>query len=242
MVTNVLFTLYKPCNNRTRDLIITLVKKLEGGDAFSGTLRKIFYHYHKVDVGLYSLGSCFHRGCFHPHTKIGRYCSLARGIRALNRDHPLTFASTHPFFFNPRLGFCTEDNVEYIPLEIQNDVWIGHSAIIMANVRKIGNGAVIAAGAIVSKDIPPYAIVVGNPARVVRYRFTPEKIESLLASKWWEHPIEQLAGHVEEYQRAEVVGANESESAGKHPEIRLVSTGMAVEHERPAGLTGSRSR
>ena len=88
--------------------------------------------------------------------------------------------STHAFFFNPYFKYCTEDNLESIPLTVGNDVWIGHNAIIMPNVKSIGDGAVIAAGSVVNKDIPAYAVVVGNPARIVRYRFSKEKIEELL--------------------------------------------------------------
>jgi tetrahydrodipicolinate N-succinyltransferase len=67
---------------------------------------------------------------------------------------------------------------------IGHDVWIGHSAIIMSGV-KVGNGAVVGAGAIVTKDVPPYAIVAGNPAKIIRYRFTEEVIADLMEIKWW---------------------------------------------------------
>ena len=75
---------------------------------------------------------------------------------------------------------------------IGNDIWIGANALILPNVRRIGDGAVIAAGAVVNKDVPPYAIVVGNPARIVRFRFPPDVIEELLSERWWEKPIEEL--------------------------------------------------
>jgi hypothetical protein len=69
----------------------------------------------------------------------------------------------------------------------------------MPHVRQIGHGAVVAAGAVVSNDVPPYAVVVGNPARVVRYRFPPAIIQRLLAEKWWERSIEELLPDLAEY-------------------------------------------
>jgi acetyltransferase-like isoleucine patch superfamily enzyme len=127
-----------------------------------------------------------------PHTTIGRYCSIATTVRVENRNHPLTRKSTHAFFFNPELGYCPEDTVAYVPLEIGNDVWMGHYAVVLPHVRRIGDGAVIAAGAVVNKDVPPFAVVVGNPARIVRYRFSPGTIAELLNEKWWEKSLEEL--------------------------------------------------
>ena len=110
----------------------------------------------------------------------------------MNRNHPLEFKSMHGFFFNPHLGYCEKDVVEYISLNVGHDAWIGHNAIILPNVKEIGIGAVVAAGAVVNKDVPPYAVVVGNPARTVRFRFSPEIISNLLESKWWEKSIEEI--------------------------------------------------
>lgn len=106
----------------------------------------------------------------------------------------------HAYFFNPWLGMCEEDNVEYIPLEIGNDVWIGHNATIMPHVRSIGDGAVVGAGSVVNKDVPPYGVVVGNPGRVVRYRFSEERIQELLTEKWWEKDMDELKESVEDFQ------------------------------------------
>ena len=91
--------------------------------------------------------------------------------------------------------------VKTIPLKVGNDVWMGDNAIILADVTEIGDGAIIGAGAIVKKNVPPYAVVVGNPARVVRYLFSKEVIDELLASKWWEKDIEELKLNIDEFQR-----------------------------------------
>jgi len=168
---------------------------------YSVTIRRIFSFYHKIDIGMYTHGGCFEPDLISPYTTIGRYCSVAAGVRIINRDHPVHFKSTHAFFFNPKLGWCKEEVIPYIPIEIGSDVWIGHGAVILANVTQIGHGAVISAGAVVNKNVPPYAIVVGNPGRVVRYRFPPEVIETLLASRWWQKDIEELQQDLDEFQR-----------------------------------------
>lgn len=162
------------------------------GEFYSLLLREIFKEFEGIEIGLYTHGACFTLDAFPRHTKIGRYCSLARGSRAFNVDHPLHFKSTHAFFFNASLGYCEQNKIPDIPLEIGHDVWIGSNAVILPAVKSIGTGAVIAAGSIVNKDIPPYAVVTGNPARVVRYRFSPDTIQKLLESQWWEMPIEEI--------------------------------------------------
>jgi acetyltransferase-like isoleucine patch superfamily enzyme len=149
---------------------------------------------------MYTHGGCFVPGKFDRFTTIGRYCSIAMTATAMNRNHPLGYKSTHAFFFNPKLKYCELDEISYTPLVIGSDVWIGHSAIIHPNVKSIGHGAVIGAGAVINKDIPPYAVVVGNPARIVRYRFSPEVIEELLSGCWWDKDIDELKSEMKEFQ------------------------------------------
>jgi tetrahydrodipicolinate N-succinyltransferase len=112
----------------------------------------------------------------------------------------MEFKSTHGYFFNPVLKLCDKHLVDTIPLKIGNDVWIGEYAVILAHVTEIGDGAVIGAGTVVNKNVPPYAVVIGNPGRVVRYRFSKEIIEKLLASRWWEKDVEQI-DNIEEFQQ-----------------------------------------
>jgi acetyltransferase-like isoleucine patch superfamily enzyme len=201
MIRTLLYNLYGIKNNRVRGFILSLIRRMEKGELYSKTLRKIFKNYHEIEIGLYSHGGCFHPANISPHTTFGRYCSIANSVHIFNRDHPINFKSTHGFFFNPRFKMVKKDTHEYIPLRIGNDVWIGYNAIILPLVKEIGNGAIIGAGAVVNKDIPPYAIVVGNPARIVRYRFSPQTINSLLESRWWDNDIEQLMGQMDEFLR-----------------------------------------
>lgn len=174
-----------------RTMATRLLNRLEGGEIYSSTLRDIFRRYHGVEVGAYSHGGCFVPHAFGPNTVIGRYSSIARSAFAATLDHPTEFKGMHGFFFNPNLGF-TEQPREYSALEIGSDVWLGHNSVISSGVSSIGHGAVIGAGAVVFKDVPPYAVVVGNPGRVVRHRFDAETVAHLLEERWWEHDIDDL--------------------------------------------------
>jgi acetyltransferase-like isoleucine patch superfamily enzyme len=192
MLDSIAFRLYKIESRILRRALRQLVTRSEGGEYYSQTLRRIFKEYHGVEVGMYTHGACFIPCEFDRSTKIGRYCSIARGVRALNTDHPMALKSTHAIFANPQLNYCKHDLMNHVPLSIGNDVWVGANALILPHTRRIGDGAVVAAGAVVSKDVPPYGVVTGNPARLVRFRFAPETITQLLASQWWDKPIEDL--------------------------------------------------
>jgi acetyltransferase-like isoleucine patch superfamily enzyme len=134
------------------------------------------------------------------HAKIGKFCSIAPEVIIGLGKHPTRdFISTHPAFFslNRQAGFAAFSFVsvsnyqDYETCTIGHDVWIGARAIVLDGV-KIGNGAIIGAGAVVTKDVPPYAIVGGVPARILRYRFEPTEIEYLQNFKWWDKDVEWL--------------------------------------------------
>lgn len=194
----VLVRLYGSRRRLVRQLAVKLAMAREGGEFRSPTLREMFRKYHRVDVGMYSHGGCFVPYAFGRNTRIGRYCSIARSAFAATANHPMERKSTHGYFHSPSLGYA-DALVEYTHLEIGNDVWMGHNSVVMPSVSSIGDGAVVGAGAVVFKDVPPYAVVVGNPARVVRYRFAPETISRLLEEKWWDKEIDQLAPNVGEF-------------------------------------------
>lgn len=199
LIDTLLYKLYRFKFRSLRAVIIWIAYKRDGGPMYSSILRRIFKDYRKVDIGMYTHGSCFILGNFNRYTTIGRYCSIAAGVRVFNRDHPTDYKSMHIFFFNSLLKYVKEDSVQFTPLRIGNDVWIGYGAIILPNVTEIGDGAVIGANAIVAKNVPPYAVVVGHPARVVRYRFSKPIIEKLLAEKWWKKSIEEIQENFDEY-------------------------------------------
>ena len=185
---------------RLRGLVLRAARRLEGGEFRSTTLREIFVKYWDVEVGLYTHGGCFEPYMVDVQTKIGRYSSIASGARIVNHNHPLSFKGTSGLFFNPELGLCDRWLVDHNPLEIGNDVWIGANAVIMPEVNRIGDGAVVGAGAVVNRDVPPFAVVLGNPARVVKYRFSDEVIARLLEEKWWEKDVDELAKEIGEFQ------------------------------------------
>lgn len=95
-------------------------------------------------------------------------------------------ASTHPFYFNPIFKNVKADPRSRTLLTIGNDVWIGSNVTILPNVTAIGDGAVIGAGTVVTQNVKPYSIVVGNPGRLLRYRFDDKTIAKLLRLKWWD--------------------------------------------------------
>lgn len=121
--------------------------------------------------------------------EIGKYCSIANCVFIGGAEHPLSWVGTSPVFYKGRdsvkLKLSEYERDESKITYIGNDVWIGYRASIKAGVR-IGNGAVIGMGAVVSKDVPPYAIVVGNPAKIVKYRFDEGTMKMLDESMWWE--------------------------------------------------------
>jgi acetyltransferase-like isoleucine patch superfamily enzyme len=174
--------------------ICSLLLRLEGRGFRSASVRKILRQHHGVEVGAYSYGDCMIPGLFPPGVSIGRYTSIAPGVRVYNQNHPLDHLSMHPFFYDPRLGLLKENPMPRGRLVIGHDSWIGVNAIITPGCTRIGHGAVVGAGAFVTKDVDDFAIVAGNPAKVIRYRFPEETRRAILASRWWDRPIDQVAG------------------------------------------------
>lgn len=129
---------------------------------------------------------------------IGKYCSFAPNLYIAPGEHYTNLATTHPFLFDPmwrkKLGLVEKDYYykkigKYdLMTTIGNDVWIGLNSIIMRGVS-IGDGAVIAAGSVVTKDVPPYAIVGGVPAKIIKYRFSDKTISKIINSHWWDKDI-----------------------------------------------------
>ncbi len=125
--------------------------------------------------------------------KVGRFCSIARGATILlGGEHRCEWVTTYPFnVVCPDARSFQGHPRSKGPVVIGNDVWIGQGATILSGVT-IGDGAVVAACAVVVGNVPPYAVVAGNPARVVKYRFSQEQVASLLEIQWWNWPYEQI--------------------------------------------------
>jgi acetyltransferase-like isoleucine patch superfamily enzyme len=138
------------------------------------------------------------------NTTVGKFCSIGRNCIIGLAKHPTRkFVTTYPAFFSKKnsgclISFSEKDLFESEPERIQigNDVWIGHNCIIMGGIT-IGNGAIIGAGAVVTRDVEDYAIVGGVPAQIIGYRFTKEQIEFLKKVQWWNMDLEWIRQNYE---------------------------------------------
>lgn len=157
-----------------------------GKDRELAVIREYVKQRRGVEVGLYSYGGCFEpEFCLGGRVTIGRYSSLASCIRYFGANHPISAASTSPYFYNQKISQGVQD-VHRSSLTIGNDCWIGYGVIITCGCSSIGNGAIIGAGSVVTKDVPPYAVVAGVPARIIRYRFDKDVADALERSRWWD--------------------------------------------------------
>jgi len=151
---------------------------------------------------------------------IGRFCAIAAGVRFLlpGANHADLGPSTYPFGVFGDGWADTMDLVMSAPSRgdtvVGHDVWLGYSALVLPGVR-IGHGAVVAAASVVARDVPPYAVVAGNPARVIRSRFAEDDVARLLRAAWWDWPIDLVTAHA-----------------------RTIMAGTAAELERIAGEHG----
>lgn len=134
-------------------------------------------------------GSYMNGGTIREHTTIGRYCSIGRDVMIAPRDHPTHTLTTSPLVYRSAWRRSTDPtrSARSGKTEIGHDVWIGDGATILRGV-KVGTGAVIGARAVVTKDVEPYTVVAGVPARSIRQRFTDDISQRLLASAWWMLP------------------------------------------------------
>jgi len=128
-------------------------------------------------------------GLVHGPVEIGRYCQFGASIGLYGRDHPTTLATT--YVNSQLLGGALSDLAREAPVRIGHGVWLGHGAVVLRGVT-IGNGAIVGAGTVVTADCPAYAVVVGNPARVIRTRVPDDVAEAIEASRWWELTPDQL--------------------------------------------------
>jgi len=181
--------------------IIKLIKMLPGSvgqkvvqllygskQGSSEQLREFYRDKYNVSIGKYTYGGCFSKNFnVGGEVEIGRYCSIAANVHYFGANHPMEMVSTSAYFYNKAFSRFEVRDIPRSKLVIGNDVWIGYGAIITCGCKSIGSGSVIGAGSIVTHDVPPYTVVTGNPARILRKRHSDEASMILQELKWWEY-------------------------------------------------------
>lgn len=182
-----------------RRVIAALVARLEGGHMSSATLRTLLLRHHDVAVGAHSYGALLVPGRADPMTTIGRYVSIGPDVRRLGAAHPMESVSLHPYWYHRAVGlFGRNGDVDRTPVEIGDDTWIGANVTILPGCRRIGVGAVIGAGAVVTRDVDDFAVVLGVPARVRELRLTPATRALLLERRPWDQSPEECRAILDE--------------------------------------------
>lgn len=180
-------------------IIIKLILKIDDTIYWSEYLRIILSRYHNFELGYGSYIADFDITKVINNVSIGNYSSIGSNVKFIRANHPINEFTSHPIFYNPALKYVKEKKISYTPLTIGNDVWIGTNSIILSKVTYIGDGAIIGAGSVVTKNVDPFTIVAGNPA-VLRKRRFDEKIQNkLIKSNWWKLKKEDLVKRESEF-------------------------------------------
>lgn len=143
--------------------------------------------------------------CIFQNTSVGRFSNIAAMVRVGPTAHPMQRASLHHFTYRMQMyGLADHDEAEFFAWRaeqrsyIGHDTWIGHGAIIMPGIR-VGDGAVVGSGAVVTRDVPPYTVAAGVPARNIKERFPAHVVEALMRIQWWHWSHEELALRLEDF-------------------------------------------
>ncbi|MFB3787163.1 MAG: SDR family oxidoreductase [bacterium] len=179
-----------------RPWVQSAITRREGGEAFSITLRNLYADWHDIHAEAYSTG-CFDGSRFERRTRIGRYTTVSGTVRVLPLRQPLDRLTTSGLLSKPP----AKDRDPSQWLLIGNDVWIGPNVVILPEVGKIGNGAVIEAGAVVAQDVPPFAIICRESPAMLRFRFPQEIIQEIHKAPWWDKEYRDLISRTDEFQQ-----------------------------------------
>ena len=177
-----------------RDSIVHPTSKVEPGSSFvSSTMSRHSFCGYDCEVA---------------YADIGAFVSIANGVIIGGGRHPMEWIAMSPVFYEGRdsvkAKYSEHGRSQPKPVIIGHDVWIGRNAVLLPGVN-IGHGAVVGAAAVVTKDVPPYAVVAGNPARVIRNRFSDAEIAALLEYRWWDFEDSRLRDEAAHFHRADVV-------------------------------------
>lgn len=182
-----------------RSDVLDLILKFD--DSQSTNTRLILKQDYGIEIGKYSYGCFKIDGSIIRGTKIGAFCSIGSGGKIGGVQHPQNYISTHPFLYNSNRGFIPKDLILDIPNRapiIEDDVWIGENVVMLNNVI-VGKGAIVGAGAVVTKNVPPYSVVAGVPAKILKYRFSEEEIDSLLMIDWGQWDDEYIQENINNF-------------------------------------------
>lgn len=174
--------------------------EFEGNNAFGNHVY--------LSASSFGFGSYTGNYCEFSNCKIGRFCSIGNYVKVVSANHPISDnIATHPAFYSAAYYFsyahqpCVIEHLMTLKgyeCEIGNDVWIGDNVLIKGGVN-IGDGAVIGMGSVITKDVEPYSVVVGVPAKTIKKRFSDKEIEQLLKLKWWDKPLEWIEKHSKDF-------------------------------------------
>jgi acetyltransferase-like isoleucine patch superfamily enzyme len=169
--------------------IFSTIEKMKG-QAFFTSENSAYRNY---KIGRFTYGKPLVIDSKNITLEIGNFCSIADGVVViLGGNHSIDWVTTYPFNnLFPEFDHIPDSKPSKGNVVIGNDVWIGQNALILSGVR-IGDGAVIATRSVITKDVPPYAIAAGNPAKIVKYRFDLETIDALLEIRWWNWEIDKI--------------------------------------------------
>lgn len=190
-------------NARLNRYLEKKIAQLDGGFYYSPLIRSLYKELHGLTIGYGSYGGCWNNSSlWWSNIIIGNYCSFAVNVTLFPADHPLNIFTTHPIAYDTYAGGANVQryfsDMGVVSLKIGHGVWFGNNTIVLSGCKNIGNGAIIGAGSVVTHDVPPYAIVVGNPAKILRYRLSPEQIERVEASQWWLLDKDQINDRIED--------------------------------------------
>lgn len=183
--------MYNHVLNVVKKIISRMTSSIRNSDISPKAQVSYFVRFHNSSIGKYSYVS---NDCNIFHTSIGNFVSIGSGCAFGGADHPIHWVSTSPAFHKHPVfpkSFSTNEYRLFKQTTIGNDVWIATNSIIKAGVT-VSDGAVIGAGSVVTKDVPPYEIWAGNPAHFIKKRFSDDVISKLLETEWWNWDDEKI--------------------------------------------------